>query len=361
MLIWLDILTPKQLLLLNEIGKRLEKKGYQVLYTTRKYREVDDLIRLQRMKAVVVGEYGGGSLEGKLAASAHRIEELSHIIGCAKPDLSLAFASPDAARVAFGLGIHHYTVNDSPHSVPVAKLTIPLAEKLFAPAIIPKKIWIGLGARQEQIIQYNGLDPIAWLRHHKPNPAILNELSLDSSSPIVVFRVEESLAAYLIGKVTSQSVIVPIMNDLIESRGNEAQIVVLARYPEQVSAIRSVLPKEVVVPSKAVDGASLLSFASLFVGAGGTMTAEAALLGVPAISCYPGTPTIVEKYLVRERLIQRICEPKHAVKRVRQILGDLSKELTCQRERARLLMNSMEDPVDVIIRQVEDAFPTVFR
>jgi hypothetical protein len=46
---------------------------------------------------------------------------------------------------------------------------------------------------------------------------------------------------------------------------------------------------------------------------------------------------------------------------VRQILGDLSKELTCQRERARLLMNSMEDPVDIVVRQVEDAFPPVFR
>jgi predicted glycosyltransferase len=361
MLVWLDILTPKQLLLLNEIGKHLEKKGYQVLYTTRQYREVDDLVKLQGVKAVVVGEYGGGSLEGKLAASAHRIEELSHIIGSAKPALSLAFASPDAARVAFGLGIPHYTLNDSPHSIPVARLTIPLAEKLFAPAVIPKKTWIGLGAKREQIIQYNGLDPVAWLRHHKPNPAILNELGLDSSRPIVVFRAEEAFAAYLIGKVTAQSVTVPIMNDLIRSHANEAQIVVLARYPEQVSAIRSALPKEAIVPSKAVDGASLLSFTSLFVGAGGTMTAEAALLGVPAISCYPGEPTIVEKYLVRERLIQRICEPKRAAKRVRQILGDLSKELTCQRERARLLMNSMEDPVDIVVRQVEDAFPPVFR
>ncbi len=356
MLIWLDILTPKQLLLLNEIGKRLEKKGYQVLYTTRKYREVDDIIKLREVKATVAGEYGGGSLEGKLAASAHRIEELSHIIGRAKPALSLAFASPDAARVAYGLGIPHYTINDSPHSVPVAKLTIPFAEKLFAPAIIPKRMWIGLGARREQIIQYNGLDPIAWLKHHKPNPEVLKELSLDSSSPIIVFRAEEALASYLIGKVTSQSVIVPIMNDLIESHGKGVQIVVLARYPEQVSAIRSALPKEVIVPSKAVDGASLLSFTSLFVGAGGTMTAEAALLGVPAISCYPGSPTIVEKYLVRERLIQRICEPKRAVRRVRQILRDLPKELTCQKEKARLLMHSMEDPVDVVIRQLEDAF-----
>jgi len=54
------------------------------------------------------------------------------------------------------------------------------------------------------------------------------------------------------------------------------------------------------------------------------MTAEAAMLGVPTISCYPGEPTIIERYLVREKLIERICRPKLASRRVRQILRILT-------------------------------------
>jgi len=356
MLIWLDFLTPKQLLFLDAIGKRLEACGYEVFCTTRQYKEVDDLVRLKNVEAVVVGRHGGASLEEKLAASAHRVEELSHIIARLRPDLSLAFASPEAARTAFGLAIPHYTVNDSPHSKAVARLTIPLSEKLFSPAVIPRRVWTRLGARRDQLIQYRGLDPIVWLKNLKPNSKVLDELGFDATRPIVVFRVEESFASYLMGRASEESVLVPIVNDLVKTCGSEVQMVVLPRY-EQAPIIRSHIPEEVVVPAKAVDGVSLLSHSSLFIGAGGTMTAEAALLGVPALSCYPGEPTIVERYLIREGLVERITEPKRAIRRIRRILGNLDAERESQREKAQSLIANMEDPAEVIVHHIEVAFP----
>jgi predicted glycosyltransferase len=86
------------------------------------------------------------------------------------------------------------------------------------------------------------------------------------------------------------------------------------------------------------------------------MTAEAALLGVPALSCYPGEPTIVEKYLIRERLVERITEPKRAVRRIGRILGDIDAERKHQKEKAKSLMAVMEDPAEVIVRHIESAF-----
>ena len=269
----------------------------------------------------------------------------------------MAFASPDAARTAFGLGIPHYTANDSPHSEAVARLTIPLADRLFSPALIPRGVWLKLGARPAQVVQYNGLDPMAWLKSSVPNPRILDELGLDNKRPIVVFRVEESFASYLLGRVQAQSVIVPVVNALIESYGDTIQIVALPRYPEQVQTIRSTFHRSVNVPRTAIDGPNLLFFTSLFIGAGGTMTAEAALLGTPAISCYPGPPTLVEKYLIREKLIARITEPEKSVKRVGRILDNLSEERKLQRERASALLARMEDPADAITRYIEGAFP----
>ena len=357
MLIWLDMLTPKQLLFLGEIGKRLEARGYEVFRTTRQYREVDDLLRVKDINAVVVGKYGGATLEGKLAASARRVEELAHIIGRLRPGLSLAFASPDAARTAFGLGIPHYTANDSPHSEAVAKLTIPLSDRLFSPAVIPRGVWLKLGARSGQVIQYNGLDPMAWLKSSVPDPGILDQLGLDNGRPIVVFRVEESFASYLLGRVQDQSVIVPIVNSLVESYSDSIQIVILPRYQEQLQAICSTFHRNVHVPRNAIDGPNLLFFTSLFIGAGGTMTAEAALLGTPAISCYPGPPTLVERYLVHEKLISRITEPPKILKRIGQILNNLGEEKRLQRDRSKALQARMEDPADVIASYVEKAFP----
>ena len=87
------------------------------------------------------------------------------------------------------------------------------------------------------------------------------------------------------------------------------------------------------------------------------MTAEAALLGVPALSCYPGEPTIVEKYLIREGLVERITEPKMAIRRIRRILENLDAERELQRGRARALMATMEDPAEVIAHHIVSAFP----
>lgn len=354
MIIWLDFLTPKQLFFIDELGKRLEAKGHTIFKTTRKYREVDTLVKLKNVEALAVGKYGGATLEGKLAASASRIEHLSHIIARLKPDASIAFASPDAARVSFGLGIPHFTVNDSPHSTFVARLTVPLAQKLFSPSVIPKSTWIKLGAKQGQIIQYKALDPIIWLQSFKPNPAVISELCLDLSKPIILFRIEEAFASYLLGlSKVEEPIISSIIKRLLNVYNKPLQIVALPRYKEQIPVIQTTFGNKVTVPTKALDGPSLLFYTSVFIGAGGTMNAEAALLGTPTLSCYPGEPTLVERYLVKEGLIQRILNPEKASKQIIQILNNYEKTHKIQREKASALKSKMEDPLEVIINTVE--------
>ncbi len=99
----------------------------------------------------------------KLYESTNRILELSKIIQNYSPDLAISFSSPEASRISFGLGIDHLGFNDSPHAEAVARLSIPLLTKLFSPSMIPLSSWTKYGISSKQIIQYNGLDPIAWL------------------------------------------------------------------------------------------------------------------------------------------------------------------------------------------------------
>ena len=64
------------------------------------------------------------------------------------------------------------------------------------------------------------------------------------------------------------------------------------RPPRQSSATRCAALglERLVVPAGAVDARSLLCAADAFVGAGGTMTREAALLGLPTFSVFAGAP-----------------------------------------------------------------------
>jgi len=354
MRIWVDILTPKQVLFMGELSRRLEAKDHTVLRTTRRYREANELLELKKMTATVVGKHGGASLKGKLIASSERIAELASIVQEFKPDLSIGFASPEAARTAFGLSIPHYTINDSPHSEAVALLTIPLSKKLFSPKIIPLDKWSKLGASPEKIVQYDALDPIVWLREFHPDSKILDELGLENTIPIVLFRAEETFASYLLDrKLEMGSVTIPIINGLVKKLRKPTQIVFLPRYQEQIEIVKKEFHRRVIVPEKVIDGPSILYFSSVFIGAGGTMTAEAALMGIPTITCYPGEPTFVERYLIRKKLSYREIDPKKVAEKIVQILDRLEAFRKKSQERAKTVTSKMEDPLEVIIGTIE--------
>ena len=347
MKIFVDILTPKQCMLFSKLSERLRKRGHRVILTTREYREVVQLLRMKGIEAKVVGKHGGGKLPDKLEASVNRTLLLTSIMKKEKPDVAISFSSPETARTAFGLGIPHVCVNDSPHAEAVAKLTLPLSERLLTPKIIPKRAWTRFGIQANKIIQYNALDPWAWLKDFQPSENVLAQLGLDKSRPILTFRPEETFAAYLLGKTFKTAIIVPIIKGLTE-RFPDSQAVVVPRYEMQTSLLKRSFGRKVAVCQSIIDAPSLLSFSSVFVGAGGTMTTEAALLGVPTISCYPDKPFLVEKYLIKQGLIAREIDSRKLEAMVAEIMSNLERVKREQIDRAQKITEGFEDPVDVI-------------
>ena len=77
------------------------------------------------------------------------------------------------------------------------------------------------------------------------------------------------------------------------------QLVILVRHPEQREALEAMRLPRCVIPKAAVDSRSLMYAADLVLGAGGTMTREAALLGVPTFSLFAGTTPAVDRWLER--------------------------------------------------------------
>lgn len=354
-LLWMDILTPKQVLFASAIVPKLERAGYDLLLTTRRYREVNELLRLKGLEARCVGKYGGAPLADKLKASLERCLELMKLVMDHKPQLATSYASPEAARVAFGLGIPHVCICDSPHAEAVCKLTVPLSRMLLTPRILGKDSWLKYGIAEENIATYDALDPVAWIRKLKPNPEILNQLGLDPAKPIALFRLEEAFASYLVREI-EQSPIVAALASIEKTCPPDAQLVALPRYPEQIQFLKAVLQRTTVL-AHAIDGPNLLSFTSAFVGGGGTMTAEAALLGVPTLSCYPGKPPLVERYLIEQGLViraERVVEVEDWLLRV---LKDPERARRESLKRAKRLLEGMEDPAEVVLKAVADLLP----
>ena len=99
---------------------------------------------------------------------------------------------------------------------------------------------------------------------------------------------------------------------------------------------------------KVIDGKALLRFTDVFIGSGGTMTAEAALIGIPTIS-YDAVPNHIERYLVKIGLVRRQKNPKMIIKLVKKILNSDNQNL---RKKAKTILNSMEDPTSKLLAAI---------
>jgi predicted glycosyltransferase len=180
----------------------------------------------------------------------------------------------------------------------------------------------------------------------------LAQLNLEKSKSIVAFRPEESFASYLLGKTSKTPILLPLIEGLLKS-SVDFQAVVFPRYETQ-HFLKEKLGEHVRVCESVVDAPSLLYYSSVFIGAGGTMTSEAALLGVPTFSCYPSKPYIVEKYLIKKGLIDREPSLERVKVKVLKTLRNIESSRKMQAEKARRLTSSFEDPVDVIAKTIEN-------
>ena len=147
----------------------LKENDYEILCTGREYREAKELAKIKKINIQTVGKHGGDNKYEKLNTNTERAFLLSSLINSFNPDLTVSFSSPEASRVAFGLGIKHYIFNDSPHATAVAKLTVPLADRLFCPWIIPLGEWTKLGLDKNKVTRYRALDPISLVKKKNYN------------------------------------------------------------------------------------------------------------------------------------------------------------------------------------------------
>ncbi len=315
-------------------------KNHKILCTSRNYSQVVDLAKLKHVNLLIVGKHGGSGRKDKLEASAKRVEHLTDIISKLSPDLAISFCSPEASRVAFGLGIKHIVFSDSPHAEAVMKLALPFAQKLLIPWIIPKKEFVKYGISKNNIVQYKAIDAAVIVK----NVSDVRPIVANSHKKTIVIRLEESSAAYVIGKTS-------ISNSIICKFSQEREkynVIVLARYKSQIDNLRKEFGNKVRIMNKVIDGKSLLSVTDLFIGSGGTMTAESALMGIPTIS-YDAVPNYIEKYLVKIGLVKRETSPRNILQVARKMLTEGPKN----KEKARKILNSMEDPFSKLVSVIK--------
>jgi predicted glycosyltransferase len=340
--IWIDILTPKQLLFSESIIGKLGKK-HKILCTSREYEEVTKLAKIRDFDLVFVGKHGGDDKKAKLQASIDRMGKLFRKIKAFSPDMTISFCSPEAARISFGLGIRHVAFCDSPHADAVMRLTLPLIQKLLIPNAIPKNEFSKYGIDKKNIISYKAIDAVVTIKRK-----INQEASLafrENKRKNILIRIEEEEATY----ASKSSKIIPIIKQVVKEHGEE-NIVILGRYTKQIQNLQKKFGKKAKIVKMSFDGKHLLNNTDVFIGSGGTMTAESALMGIPTIS-YNAVPNIIENFLVKKYLVKRETNPNKISNHIKKIFGSSN---NINKKRAKIIVEQMEDPIQKLIKVIKE-------
>ena len=351
-MIWFDLVTPKSVLFFIPIIKEIKKRGKKVLITAREgngYSEVVELLRLYNMDFVNRGEFGGANLKDKLHASIERQKALMEFVASYDIDRLVCLCSVDANRVAFGLGIPVINFYDIPLSdyktnfkkaLPQARLTLPLSSKVFKPFVVPDEIFLRFSLDEEQIFDYNFIDPLIWLKDFKADfkyvEKILEPYNLDLSKKLIIIREEEYKSSYVDKKF-------PILYEVLEEIYNtiNSNIIIIPRY--ESTYLKDEFPFAVVLEEKVVIQ-HLLSYADLFIGGGGTLNTEACFFNTPTIS----TRSFIchyDKYQIDNNLMYWVNTKEELLEKTYKLLSD-------KRNMQKNIFDNMNLDIPKIVNQI---------
>lgn len=339
MKVWIDIVNSPHVRFFNGVIKRLKADGHEVLITARDFSNIHDLLDIFELEYVSIGDHGV-TLEEKLLSSTKRAYELSKFIAKENIDIAITKHSIELPRVAFGLGIPNVFVLDNEHAIAANKLTLPLTNKLIIPEIFDVWNTIHFGMNPNDIVRYNGTCEVTHLEDFVYNENILEDLNLKIKKDKIIFmRPEPSLASYLDADCT-KSVLTPI----VEALKDDADILIIPRFKTQGKLFEDI--ENVHIIQTPVDTFSLMKKADLVIGAGGTMNREAALLGTPVISCYPGKQLSVDTYYINKGLMKRSTQLDEIIR--------LSKELLYKNHEDINLKT--DNLIDLIVNQIYQTY-----
>jgi uncharacterized protein len=311
MRVWVDCTAAAHPLVLRPIIERLEEAGHEVSVTAREYGQTVGVLRLLGIDHEVFGRHAGAGTGAKAAAVGRRSAALTRWARPKRFELAIAHGSVDIAVVSALLRIPLVEMQDYEYAGLQRQLAFRVARRVLAPDVIPIAAMRRAGATPRKLFRYPGLKEDYYLADFTPHDSILGELGIDRDRILVVIRPPPETSAYHADN--------PLYERLLDrvARQPGVEAVVIPRTERQRAALGA-RPTNVVVPDHAIDAQSLIAFADLVVGAGGTMNREAVALGTPAWTLFSGRMGAVDERLIESERLRVLADPAELELRKRQ-------------------------------------------
>jgi predicted glycosyltransferase len=308
MRVWIDLTNSPHVLVMRPVIELLRADGHEVRVTARDFAQTLALCERFGIEHTAIGHHRGERLGAKALGLGSRSAALvrwaradARAAGGRGFDIALGHGSNDVSVAAALLRVPSSTMFDYEWATVQHNVNCRLARTVVVPQAIPPERLYRYGARGK-IAAYEGLKEEYYLADFEPDEAVLRELSLDATRPIVVVRTPPEVSLY---HRFENDLFASVLERLREAAAREGvQPVVLPRVASQRAELRDV--PGFVVPERAIDAQSLIAYADLVISAGGTMNREAVALGVPVYTTFEGRPGAVDERLIGEGRMRRL-------------------------------------------------------
>lgn len=266
MRIIIDIGHPAHVHFFKNAIRILEKNGHEITVVTKDKDVTLKLLDRYQFDYINLGKPKNGLL-GKACGLLFFDCQLYKIARQLNPDLLLGFGSPYMAHVSKVIHKPYISFWDTENARLLTWLTYPFTDTICSPSCFQNDYG-------KKHIRYAGYKELAYLHpnYFTPDASVLEELDISRDEKFIVVRFISLAASHDVGLrgVKNASAFIKSLEKygrvLISSEGEINPD--LEKYMLHIS------------PDKYH---SLLSYASLYIGEGGTVATESALLGTPAI------------------------------------------------------------------------------
>lgn len=293
MKIWIDIENTPHAMIFRPIIGALQHRGHDVFVTAKDVGQTLGMLDLFGISYTVIG---GGIKQKKIQKAG----------GVLQRSITLAFAT---RKHFFNLGLNHgsrshigacwlrrvrcITSYDYEYS---SKLLVhQLVDLTLVPDVFNDRLMQALGANLSRVRRYPGLKEELYLADFTPDPSF--ELPIPPDATLAIIRPPSSTGHY--HNPESEITFYALLDQIVSSEKGVVGWIVPRNHEEgqQLAKRYAHATDKIKIQTQAVNGLDLIWRADLVISGGGTMTREAAVMGVPAYTIFASHLGAVDQYL----------------------------------------------------------------
>lgn len=290
--IWFDLSNSPHInmfrLMINEL-----QQDHRVIVTCRPLANTIDLLKMHQIDHTVVGTHYGRSLLRKTYGFPIRIAQLTKFLCDKHIDVAISQSSFHSPVVAKLMGIKSIYLNDNEHALGNVP-AFAFADRIMVPEFLSTANLRRQGAKLHKVLRYPGVKEGIYLwecskRIEKVTPAQVRETGRN-----IYIRPEPWTAQYYKGAFN-------FLDEIILKIRDHARVIILPRSGEQYKYYSQEKFHGCAILHDVQDIEEIVKNCHLFIGAGGTMTREMAVLGIPTISVYQDELLDVDRFLLSRK------------------------------------------------------------